>query len=113
MRSKFFPALFVGAFLAAETPKSGIDVNGIDLTCKPCADFWRYANGTFLDKNPIPARYPLWGTMSIVREGNKERMRTILEAAALAKSVAGSDQRRLGDLYGSCMNTAAIDARGL
>ena len=113
MRSKFFPALFVGAFLAAETPKSGIDVSGIDLTCKPCADFWRYANGTFLDKNPIPARYPLWGTMSIVREGNKERMRTILEAAALAKNVAGSDQRRLGDLYGSCMNTAAIDARGL
>ena len=113
MRSKFFPALFVGACLAAETPKSGIDVNGIDLTCKPCADFWRYANGTFLDKNPIPARYPLWGTMSIVREGNKERMRTILEAAALAKSVAGSDQHRLGDLYGSCMNTAAIDARGL
>ncbi len=113
MRSKFFPALFVGAFLAAETPKSGIDVSGIDLTCKPCADFWRYANGTFLDKNPIPARYPLWGTMSIVREGNKERMRTILEAAALAKNVAGSDQRRLGDLYGSCMNTAVIDARGL
>ncbi len=113
MRSKFFPALFVGAFLAAETPKSGIDVNGIDPTCKPCADFWRYANGTFLDKNPIPARYPLWGTMSIVREGNKERMRTILEAAALAKSAAGTDQRRLGDLYGSCMNTAAIDARGL
>ena len=113
MRSKFFPALFVGAFLAAETPKSGIDVSGIDLTCKPCADFWRYANGTFLDKNPIPARYPLWGTMSIVREGNKERMRTILEAATSAKNVAGSDQRRLGDLYGSCMNTAAIDARGL
>ncbi len=27
----------------------------MDTTCKPCTDFWRYVNGGWLDKNPIPA----------------------------------------------------------
>jgi hypothetical protein len=53
---------FVCAALVAQQPappcKSGIDLQGMDTTRKPCDDFYRYANGTFLDKNPIPARLP-------------------------------------------------------
>jgi endothelin-converting enzyme/putative endopeptidase len=41
-------------------------------------------------------------------------MRTILEAAAADTSAKpGSDRRKMGDLYASCMDTAAIEARGL
>ncbi len=92
--------------------KSGIDTASLDTKCKPCDDFWRYANGGWIDKNPIPARNSVWGTMSVMTEANRERLRTILEAAALTKS-ADPNVRKIGDFYTSCMDTAAIDAAGI
>jgi predicted metalloendopeptidase len=84
----------------------------MDLTCKPCTDFWRYANGGWLDKNPIPANHSDWGVLSVLLEANRERMRTILDASASAGSGSGN-YHKMGDLYASCMNTAAIDKLGL
>ena len=108
----FVMALAVSGGLAAQV-KSGIDTPSLDPACKPCEDFWRYANGGWVDKNPIPARSSAWGTISVMAEGNKERLRTILEAAALSKAAPNSNERKIGDFYQSCMDTAAIDAAGL
>jgi len=92
---------------------TGIDRSTIDTTCKPCDDFWRYANGAWIDKNPVPASKSSWGTMAVMAEANRERSRTILEAAVTGKAPAGSNERKIGDFYASCMDTAAIDKRGL
>jgi len=92
---------------------SGIHKEDMDLTCKPCTDFWRYVNGGWFDRNPIPADKATWGPSTILGNANRERIRTILEASAAdASSPSGSDPRKMGDFYASCMNTAAIDARG-
>ncbi|MGC4055546.1 MAG: M13 family metallopeptidase [Paludibaculum sp.] len=107
-------ASLVTILFAQQTGSSGIDRSNLDTSCKPCDDFWRYANGGWLDKNPIPGRYPSWGTMSVMNEGNRERLRTILEAAASNKSAPPtSNERKIGDFYASCMDTAAIESRGL
>ena len=110
-------ALSFAVVLLAASPaalKSGIDLTSFDLSCKPCDDFWRHVNGTFLDKNPIPARYPSWGVSAMVREGNKERLRVILESAAASGNArAGSNEKKIGDFYSACIDTAAIDAAGI
>lgn len=93
--------------------KSGIDVSGIDTGCKPCDDFWRYANGLWMDRNPIPSNQAGWGVMAMVREGNTERMKVLLEAAGAAKAPMGSNQQKIGDLYSACMDTAAIEKAGI
>src|SRR6516225_8127777 len=113
-RRSWVLALILAAVLAGQrTTRSGIHPEDMDPTCKPCTDFWRYVNGAWLDKNPIPARSSSWGTFSVLNEANQERMRTILEVAAADKNAAsGSNQRKMGDLYASCMDTAGIDARG-
>jgi predicted metalloendopeptidase len=102
------------AAAAAQPPlSSGIDTAAMDRTCKPCDDFWRFANGGWVDKNPIPARYSNWGTFTVLQEGNRERLRVILEQAAANRNAASSaDQKRIGDFYASCMDTNAIDALG-
>jgi predicted metalloendopeptidase len=93
---------------------SGIHTEDMDTTCKACTDFWRYVNGGWLSKNPIPSDKARYGTFDVLADANRERIRTILEAAAPEASGApGSDQRRMGDLYASCMDTSAIEARGL
>ena len=95
--------LFVALALAFAT-RSGIHVEDMDQTCKPCTDFWRYVNGGWIDKNPIPAKLTSWGPMPVLVEANNERMRTILESA---------NGTRMGTLYESCMDTAAADKRGM
>jgi putative endopeptidase len=112
--SRLIALSLFGSLLVAQQPvqplKSGVDIDGMDKTCKPCEDFYRFANGTFLDKNPIPARYSNWGSFGMLAEANRERLKTILETAVMSKAPAGSSERRVGDFYSSCLDTAAIDA---
>src|SRR5580704_4564446 len=105
--------LILTGLCLAQTPgnSNGIDRSALDTTCKPCDDFWRYANGTYIDKHPIPAQYARWGTFTILRDANAERMKVILETAAANPAAAGNE-KLVGSFYASCMNTAAIDALG-
>ena len=91
----------------------GFSLNNLDKSCKPCEDFYKFAMGGWMKNNPIPAEYPSWGTFTELRDHNLTAMRTILEAAASSKAAAGSNERKIGDFYASCMDTAAVDAAGL
>lgn len=104
--------LFLGALCLAQSgTRGGIDRATLDTTCKPCDDFWRYANGSFIDKNPIPAAHARWGTFQILRDANAERMKVILESAAANRAATGNE-RVVGKFYASCMNTQAIEDAG-
>ena len=49
------------AAIAAEAPQYGawgLDTAGMDKATKPGDDFFRYANGTWLDATPIPGDKP-------------------------------------------------------
>src|SRR5579863_3915291 len=109
--------IILTAALTAQTgssPTSGIHPEDMDPTCKPCSDFWRYVNGGWLDKNPIPADQANWGHSGVLRKANRERIQTILESAESGSSAKpGTDRRKMGDFYASCMNTAVIESRGL
>ena len=92
----------------------GYDLNNIDKTCKPCDDFFQFANGGWLKNNPIPAEYPVWGSFVTLADKNRAALREILEAAAAKTSAApGSTEQKIGDFYASCMDTKAIEAQGL
>ncbi|HYV62842.1 MAG TPA: M13 family metallopeptidase [Bryobacteraceae bacterium] len=104
-----FPAVLC---LAQSGRTTGIDRSMLDPSCKPCDDFWRYATGGWNDAHPIPADRARWGTFNELADGNLERLRTILDAASSNRSAKG-DEKRVGDFYASCMDTAAIEAAGI
>jgi putative endopeptidase len=92
----------------------GIDISSLDKTCKPCQDFYRYANGEWLKKNPVPPAYPSWGRFSELAERNREHLRQILEKAAANRSAApGSNEQKIGDFYASCMDETQVNADGI
>jgi len=113
MRNLLLFVLLCGIAAAEPPMKSGIDTSAIDKSCKPCEDFWRYANGLWMDKNPIPASRSSWGTLSIVAEGNRERLRVILENAAAAPHRKGSNEQKIGDLYSACMDSNRREVLGI
>ncbi len=85
----------------------------MDTGAEACVDFYQYADGGWL-KNPIPADRPRWGTFDELRQRNLEDLHAILERLAADKSApTGSEERKLGDFYGACMDEAAIETNGL
>jgi len=98
---------------ADSTPAWGFDMKNLDRTCKPCDNFYEFAMGGWMKSNPIPPDYSSWGTFTELAEKNQEAMRNVVETAENAKAAAGSNEQKIGDLYASCMDTAAIDGAGL
>jgi putative endopeptidase len=106
--------LILSAGLTARADASwGFSLTNLDKSCKPCEDFYKFAMGGWMKANPIPPEYPSWGTFTELRDHNLTAMRTILDAAASSTAAPGSNERKIGDFYASCMDTTAIEAAGL
>jgi len=85
----------------------------LDTTVKPGDDFFKYANGAWLKKNPIPAAYPAWGIGNVVEEELRDRLKKINLEAEKADAAKGTNTQKIGDFYRSGMDTAAIEKEGL
>ncbi|WP_253405052.1 M13 family metallopeptidase [Pontibacter sp. HSC-36F09] len=85
----------------------------MDLSVKPGNDFYTYANGVWLNNNPVPAKETRWGSFNQLRDFNIIAVRTILkDAAAKTSAPASSVERRVGDFYAAAMDSAAIEKLG-
>ena len=102
--------------LAASAPTQharGLDPADLDTTCLPCRDFFQYATGGWLARTTIPAAYPAWGSFDELRDRNDAVLHRLLAAAAADTSAPqGSDTRKLGLFYATCMDSARADADG-
>jgi putative endopeptidase len=85
----------------------------IDTTVNPANDFFLYANGGWIRKNPIPADQSSWGVGYLVQEDIYSRLRTINEKALDAKSEPGSISQKIGDFWFSGMDSTGIEKQGL
>ena len=90
---------------------SGIDRADGDATTRPQDDFFRHVNGTWLTTTTIAPDKAYAGSFEIVRDRVQIELRGLVEAAA--KSVDSEDARRIGDLYESFMDEAAVEKSGL
>jgi putative endopeptidase len=92
----------------------GIDVSYMDMTIKPCADFFHYANGSWIKQAQIPEDYSIWGMVWEVRERNKKILSNILEDVTKRSDwPEGSIQQKISDFCASGMDEAAIEKAGL
>jgi putative endopeptidase len=95
------------------SPFPGFDKSAMDATADPCVDFYQYACGNFSKLHPVPADLSEFDEFTNLREYNTQVLHTILEDASAAHAAPGTDQQKIGDYYASCMDTAAIEKRGL
>jgi len=101
-----------GAPALAKPLCSGIELGAIDKSVNPCADFYQYACGSWLKNNPIPTTESSWGRFSELHERNQTILKGILEKASAAAKTSDADEKKLGDLYASCMDQKAIEKKG-
>lgn len=94
-------------------PISGIDLSTIDHTVRPQDDLYQHINGAWLKATDIPDDRPLEGTFTALRDGSEIAVRDIIEEAAAKGAAASGIERKIGDLYTSFMDEAAVEAKGL
>ncbi|XP_017767260.1 PREDICTED: endothelin-converting enzyme 1 isoform X2 [Eufriesea mexicana] len=54
-------------------------INSIDRTVDPCEDFYEYACGGWIKKNPIPDGNSMWGTFDKFEQDNQLVVKSVLE----------------------------------
>jgi len=85
----------------------------MDTTVNPGSDFFKYANGGWIKKNPIPAAYSSWGIGNLVQEDIREKLKKINEDALKENAAKGTNSQKIADFYFTGMDTAGIENRGI
>ncbi|MBV9989815.1 MAG: peptidase M13 [Alphaproteobacteria bacterium] len=98
------------ALAAPQYGKWGYDQAGMDKATKPGDDFFRYANGTWLDHAQIPADKPAVSFRLQMTDRAEARIHDILEAAK--DKEPDTLEGKAGRFYRSFMDEARVEAAG-
>jgi putative endopeptidase len=85
------------------------DKSGMDTTVNPADNFFMYANGNWIKNTKIPPSETGWGGMYSMRVDNQTELHGILEDVSAQDNPVDSKEQKVGDLYLSGMDTAAMD----
>ena len=87
---------------------SGIDRSFMDTAVRPQDDLYRHFGGQWLANYEIPADRASDGVARALYDEAETQVRAIIEGAT-----GSGEAQKIGDLYKSFMDTAAITARGI
>jgi putative endopeptidase len=91
----------------------GIAAENLDRSIKPGDDFYQYANGNWVKRTEIPPDRSEVDVFTILDDLSNKRTADLIDEIAKSNPPAGSDTRKVADLYNSYMNEDAIEAKGL
>ena len=98
---------------AASLPYTpGLDVQSMDASANACVDFYQYACGGWVARNPIPEDQASWSVYGKMANDNEHFLWGILDGLAASTARRTATQRQIGDYFASCMDEAAADRLG-
>src|SRR3954471_11701869 len=119
VRSAFFVSiLFAVAALAQSSGKPqygtwGFDIEGADLKTKPGDDFFRHANGAWLDRVQIPADKSAYSLRLAMTDLTEQRLHDLMEETSKkAEPKPTTIEGKVGAFYKSFMDEARIEKTG-
>ena len=98
---------------AAKPQTHGIAADHMDAAVKPGDDFYLYTNGAWIKRTEIPPDRASIGVFSTLTDLSNKRTADLIAEAAKSAAPAGSNARKIADLYNSYMDEAAIEAKGI
>ena len=98
---------------AQETLRSGIDLGDMNQSVRAGDDFYEYACGGWMKKNPLPAAYSRYGSFDRLAEDNNKRINGILKELLTNTYTKGTTEQKLSDLYKLAMDSTRREKEGI
>ncbi len=112
-------AAAITLFVSFAAPAQGadkpvFDIGELDANASACSDLNAFVNAKWIAANPIPADRTRWGSFDALREQSLAAQHTLVDKADAAADHAapGSVEQKIGWLYRSGMDEAAVDKAG-
>ncbi len=101
---------FVGCTDTTKKPK-GIDRDNMDLSADPSENFYQYANGGWLKKNPIPGDKARHGSFDVLADESQKKVKDLVENTAKGEQT-DPVAKKIGTFYKIGMDTEKINQEG-
>jgi len=91
----------------------GLDLSYQDSSVRPGDNFFRYANGVWLDTFEIPSDRSDYGSFTVLSDRSDDRVKSIIDDLTNTEPVQGSMEQKISDYYLSYMNTDSLNELGI
>lgn len=109
MRIQPLLLLIICFFISCQSKeKSDALASNMDTSARASKDFFLYANGGWIKRNPIPADESGWGIGNLAMEENLVRLKIINE-----KAENTGENKKIGDFWKTAMDSAAVEKNSL
>ena len=92
-----------------EKPAPAIDRANFDESVALNEDFYQYATGGWLAKNPLKPEFSRYGTFDVLRENNEIRLNELFSAMTESQAEMGSVEQKIADLYTMGLDEARLN----
>ena len=106
------PVMMLAACQPKETKAPALDPTDMDLSVKPGDNFFLYANGGWMKKNPLKAEYARFGSFDVLREKNVEDLNALFSEMTEMNPEAGTIDQKIVDLYKQGLDSTRLNAEG-
>ena len=91
----------------------GIDLSHQDQGVRPGDDFFRFANGKWLDTFELPADRSNYGSFNVLGDRSDERVRAIINDFSSREPPAGTLEQKISDYFLSFMDVERLNELGI
>ncbi len=98
---------------ACKQQRQSLDLTNLDTSVDPKQDFYQYACGGWMAKNPLSGEYSRYGAFDQLRETSQNQLKTlIVDLAAKADKETGL-AKKIGVLYNMAMDSVKLNEQGM
>ena len=106
------PVMMLAACQTKEAKAPALDPTDMDLTVAPGENFFLYANGGWMQKNPLKPEYARFGSFDVLREKNVEDLNALFSEMTEMNPEAGTVDQKIVDLYKQGLDSTRLNAEG-
>lgn len=104
--------ILISIAVAQEGMRPGFDVTQLDRSADPCVDFYQFSCGGWRAKHPLPPDKARFNRYEEMNEGNKSKLREILETAGQPGAPHDPLSQQVGNYYAACIDESAAEKKG-
>ena len=90
----------------------GLQFDYLDESVDPKQDFYQYANGGWMEKNPLPAEYARCGSFDMLAANVQKQLKELVDTLSLQSHEQGSAEQKIADLYRLKMDSLRLNQEG-